>query len=89
MRLVFVVQYLFLFGDLHFGELFLAKTKQIKSGKIYRHKSMHVLRSSKTIHYSFMTSLKIYLQQSYRFQDFFHSDNSAKEQVTLENAQSH
>ena len=28
-----------------FGELFLAKTK-IKSGKIYRHKSMHVSRST-------------------------------------------
>ena len=32
-----------------FGELFLAKTK-IKSGKIYRHKSMNVSRSTKTIH---------------------------------------
>ena len=30
-----------------------------------------------------MTSLKIYLQQSHRFQDFFHSDESAKEQATL------
>ena len=30
-----------------FGELFLAKTKKIKSGKIYRHKSMHVSRSTK------------------------------------------
>ena len=29
-----------------FGELFLTKTK-IKSGKIYRHKSMHVSRSTK------------------------------------------
>ena len=29
-----------------FGELFLAKTK-IKSGKIYRHKSIHVSRSTK------------------------------------------
>ena len=29
-----------------FGELFLAKTKQIKSVKIYRHKSMHVSRST-------------------------------------------
>ena len=36
-----------------------------------------------------MTSLKIYLQQSHRFQDFFHSDKSAKEQATLINAQSH
>ena len=33
-----------------FGELFLAKTRKIKSGKIYRHKSMHVSRSTKTIH---------------------------------------
>ena len=33
-----------------FGELFLAKTKKIKTGKIYRHKSMHVSRSTKTIH---------------------------------------
>ena len=33
-----------------FGELFLVKTDQIKSGKIYRHKSMHVSRSTKTIH---------------------------------------
>ena len=35
-----------------FGELFLVKTKnkKIKSGKIYRHKSMHVSRSTKTIH---------------------------------------
>ena len=32
-----------------FEELFLAKTK-IKSGEIYRHKSMHVSRSTKTIH---------------------------------------
>ena len=29
-----------------FGKLFLVKTK-IKNGKIYRHKSMHVLRSTK------------------------------------------
>ena len=29
-----------------FGELFLAKTKQIKSVKIYRHKSMHISRST-------------------------------------------
>ena len=36
-----------------------------------------------------MTSLKIYLQQSHRFQDFFHNDKSAKEQATLINAQSH
>ena len=34
-----------------------------------------------------MTNLKIYLQQSHRFQDFFHSDKSAKEQATLVNAQ--
>ena len=34
-----------------------------------------------------MTSLKIYLQQSHRFQDFFHSDKSAKEQAMLVNAQ--
>ena len=34
-----------------------------------------------------MTSSKIYLQQSHRFQDFFHSDKSAKEQATLVNAQ--
>ena len=33
-----------------FGELFLAKTKKIKSGKIYRHKSMHISRSTKIIH---------------------------------------
>ena len=50
---------------------------------------MHVLRSTKTIHQSFMTSLKIYLQQSHRFQDFFHSDKNAKEQATLVNTQSH
>jgi len=36
-----------------------------------------------------MTSLKIYLQQSHRFQDFSHSDMSAKKQAMLENAQSH
>ena len=30
-----------------FGELFLAKTKKIKSRKIYRHESMHVSRSTK------------------------------------------
>ena len=30
-----------------FGELFLAHTKKIKSVKIYRHKSMHVSRSTK------------------------------------------
>ena len=30
-----------------FGELFLAKIEKIKSGKIYRHKSMHVSRSTK------------------------------------------
>ena len=30
-----------------FGELFLAKTKKIKSGKIYKHKSIHVSRSIK------------------------------------------
>ena len=33
-----------------FRELFLAKTKKIKSGKIYRHMSMNVSRSTKTIH---------------------------------------
>ena len=32
-----------------FGELFLAKTKKIKNTKIYRHNSMHVSRSTKTI----------------------------------------
>ena len=32
-----------------FGELFLAKKKKkLKSGKIYRHKSMHVTRSTKS-----------------------------------------
>ena len=36
-----------------------------------------------------MTSLKIYLQQSQRFQDFSHIDMSAKKQAMLENAQSH
>ena len=36
-----------------------------------------------------MTSLKIYLQQSHKFQDFSHSDKSAMKQATLENAQSH
>ena len=35
------------------------------------------------------TYLKINLQQSRRFQDFFHGDKSAKEQATLVNAQSH
>ena len=30
-----------------FGELFLSRTKKIKSEKIYRHKSMHVSRSTK------------------------------------------
>ena len=34
-----------------------------------------------------MTNLKINLQQSYRFQDFFYNDKSAKEQATLVNAQ--
>ena len=38
----FAAQYLFTFG-----ELFLAKKNKIKSGKIYRHKSMHVSRSTK------------------------------------------
>ena len=33
-----------------FGELFLAKAKKIEIGKIYRHNSMHVSRSTKTIH---------------------------------------
>ena len=50
---------------------------------------MHDSISTKTIYESFMTSLKIYLQQSHRFQDFFHSDKSAKEQATLVNAQNH
>ena len=36
-----------------------------------------------------MTSLKIYLQQSHKFQDFSHSDKSAKKQAMLENAQNH
>ena len=33
-----------------FGELFLAKTKNKEWQDIYRHKSMHVSRSTKTIH---------------------------------------
>ena len=43
-------------------------------GEIYRHKSTHVSKSSKTIDQSFMTSLKIYLQQSkHRFLDVAHT----------------
>ena len=42
--------------------------------EIYKHKSIHVSRSSKTIDQSFMTSLKIYLQQSKcRFLDVAHT----------------
>ena len=42
--------------------------------EIYRHKSTHVSRSSKTIDQSFMTSLKIYLQQlKHRFLDIAHT----------------
>ena len=36
-----------------------------------------------------MTSLKIYLQQSHKFQDFSHNDKSVKKQATLVNAQGH
>ena len=32
---------------------------------------------------------KIYLQQSHRFQEFFHNDKSVKKQATLVNAQNH
>ena len=45
-----------------------------KCEDIYRHKSTHASRSNKTIDQSFMTSLKIYLQQSHKFQDFSHKD---------------
>ena len=49
---------------------------------------MHVSRS---INHSLIIHDKFedLLQQSHRFQDFFHSDKSAKEQVMLVNAQSH
>ena len=42
--------------------------------EIYKHKSTNVSRSSKAIDQSFMTSLKIYLQQSkHRFLDVTHT----------------
>ena len=51
-----------------------ALEKEKKYEEIYRHKSMHVSRSSKSIDQSFMTSLNIYLQQSKRrFLDVAHT----------------
>ena len=50
-----------LFSRLTFVELL---KKKKKCEEIYKHKSTHVSRSSKIIDQSFMTSLKIYLQQS-------------------------
>ena len=44
----FAAHYLFSFGDLHLLS-FLAKTIKEKNGKIYRHKSMHVSRSTKPL----------------------------------------
>ena len=45
-----------------------------KCEEIYRHKSTHVSRLSKSIDQSFMISLKIYLQQSKRrFLDVVHT----------------
>ena len=42
--------------------------------EIYRQKSTHVSRPSKTIDQSFMTSLKIYFQQSkHKFLDVAHT----------------
>ena len=52
---------LYPFWRMTFEELFLKKKT---CEEIYRHKSMDVSRSSKTIDQSFMTNLKIYLQQS-------------------------
>ena len=48
--------------------------KEKKCEEIYRHKSTHVSRSSKSVDQSFMTSLKIDLQQSKcRFLDVAHT----------------
>ena len=47
------------------GKLLLAnQSRRKKCEKIYRHKSTHVSRLSKSIDQLFMTSLKIYLRQS-------------------------
>ena len=43
----FAAQYLFSFGNLHLVSSFSKKINKIKSGKIYRHKFMHVSRSTK------------------------------------------
>ena len=61
-KLVFEARFfqLSLFGNWHLKSSF----EKEKKSEIYRHKSTHVLRSSETIDQSFMTSLKIYLQQS-------------------------
>ena len=45
MRQAFTAHYLFSFGDLHLVSSF-SKNNKIKSGKIYRHKFMHVSRST-------------------------------------------
>ena len=67
--MTFSAQYLFF--KLTFVELFEKERK--KCEEIYKHKSTHVLRLNKTIDQSFMTSLKIYLQQSKRrFLDVAH-----------------
>ena len=63
-KLVFearIFQLFILFGEWHLKSSF---WKKKTCEEIYRHKSMDVSRSSKTIDQSFMTNLKIYLQQS-------------------------
>ena len=54
----------FLFRDWHLKSSLKNKNKIKNCEEIYRHKFTHISRSNKTIDQSFMTSLKIYLQQS-------------------------
>ena len=71
-----------------FGELFLVKTKKIKSGKICRHKFMHISRSTKPFtDHSWQVWRSIYNKHI----DFkiFSTVISARKQATLINAQSH
>ena len=63
-KLVFEVRLfqLFVFLEIDIWRALLKK-KKIECEEIYKRMSMHVSRSNKTIDQSFMTSLKIYLQQ--------------------------
>ena len=55
-----------------------SKNNKIKSGKIYRHKSMHVSRSTKPLTNHSCQGWRSIYNSHKRFQNFSHNDISAK-----------